>query len=71
MSRYVRIFSRWLTRCDHNRRRPGSVHSNDVAGSFGGNPWTVAVYMIGMALMSLGALYLAAETLQVDISEDK
>jgi hypothetical protein len=29
------------------------------------------VYMIGMALMSLGALYLAAETLQVDISEDK
>ena len=37
----------------------------------GGNPWTVAVYMIGMALISLGALYLAAETLQVDISEDK
>jgi hypothetical protein len=25
------------------------------------------MYMIGMALMSLGALYLTAETLQVDI----
>jgi metabolite-proton symporter len=33
----------------------------------GGRPWPVALYMVGMALVSLGSVYLAAETREEDV----
>jgi len=36
----------------------------------GGKPWPVALYMVGMALITLVSVYLAAETLAGDITEE-
>lgn len=35
-----------------------------------GNPWPVSVYLIGLALITFVAVYLATETFRVDLSEE-
>jgi hypothetical protein len=35
----------------------------------GGHPWPIALYMMGMALVTLVSVYLAAETWQEDLIE--
>jgi VIT1/CCC1 family predicted Fe2+/Mn2+ transporter len=37
----------------------------------GGEPWPVALYVVGMALITLLCVYLAAETSHVEISEQQ
>ena len=34
----------------------------------GGRPWPIALYMIGMVLITFSSVYLAAETVQTDLS---
>jgi hypothetical protein len=34
----------------------------------GGRPWPVALYMIGMVLITFSSVYLAVETVQTDLS---
>jgi MFS family permease len=36
----------------------------------GGKPWPIATYMVGMALITLVSVYLAAETLAGDLAEE-
>jgi hypothetical protein len=35
---------------------------------YGGQPWPVALYMIGMVLITFSSVFLAAETAQTDLS---
>jgi MFS family permease len=39
-----------------------------LLGWSGGQPWPVALYMIGMVLVTLSCVYLAAETVRTDLS---
>ena len=39
-----------------------------LLGWSGGRPWPVALYMIGMVLITFTSVYLAAETAQIDLS---
>ncbi|MDA8353332.1 MAG: hypothetical protein M0Z65_09165 [Firmicutes bacterium] len=36
----------------------------------GGNPWAVALYMAGMAVLTFASVYLASETFQGDVMEE-
>jgi hypothetical protein len=36
----------------------------------GGQPWPIAVYLVGMALVTLVSVYCATETLHVDLTAD-
>jgi hypothetical protein len=39
-----------------------------LLGWSGGQPWPVALYMIGMVLITFTAVFLAVETAQTDLS---
>jgi hypothetical protein len=37
----------------------------------GGSPWPIAVYLVGMALITLVSVYYATETLHTDLAADR